>query len=70
MCAARPAAGHPGEVRRHPPDQLRGGVSGRGHGGGRLPELHHLRGDVLRRSGPEARLHLPRLHGQEPGLPG
>lgn len=66
MC--RPPAGHTGEVRHHPSDQLAGGVGGRGNGRRRLPELHHLHRDVFCSAGPSPRFHLQSLHGQESGL--
>uniref|UniRef100_A0A3P9IYD3 Transmembrane protein 184bb n=1 Tax=Oryzias latipes TaxID=8090 RepID=A0A3P9IYD3_ORYLA len=62
------AAGHPGEVRRHPSDQLDGRVRRRGDGRRRLPELHHLHRDVFRGAGSAARLHLHRLRGQKSGF--
>lgn len=59
----RCVSGHHGEVRRHPPDQLGGGVGRRGHRRRRLPELHHLHRDVFRRAGPALRFHVQSLHG-------
>lgn len=64
----RHVAGHPGEVRRHPSDQLGGGVRRRGDSRRRLPELHHLHRDVFRGAGSAACLHVQSLHGQESGF--
>lgn len=64
----RHAAGHSGEVRRHPTDKFSGGVCGRGDGCRRLPELHHLRGDVLCGASAAPCLHVQSVHGQESWL--
>lgn len=59
----RDAAGHPGEVRSHPSDQLCWLLSGRGNSCCWLPKLHHLHWDVLCCCCFAPCIHIQSLHG-------
>lgn len=65
LFVVRHAAGHPGEMRCHPSDQLSGSVRRWGYGRRRLPELHHMHRDVFRGTGSAARFHIQRVQGQK-----
>lgn len=65
LFVVRHAAGHPGEMRCHPSDQLSGSVRRWGYGRRRLPELHHMHRDVFRGNGSAARFHIQRVQGQK-----
>lgn len=65
LFVVRYAAGHPGEMWRHPSDQLSGSVRWRRNSRRRLPELHHMHRDVFCGAGPAACFHIQRVQGQK-----